>query len=322
MKLDYIDKVIRGFCSQIYYDSADSYKASMFLSGSGRSGTTWLAELLVSSGEIRYMFEPLHPAKHLKYLKASDLGFIGRNGEPNALAISYIDDVLRGNCRGLWMDKYNRAHFPKTRLIKEVRANLFLSWIASQYPGLKLVHMIRNPFLVAASQLKGYQRYGSWSPSLSDIKKDDWIAQRLPTDLSDSLAESESYSFYGKIFIRWLVENYIVLADLSKHDGKVAVYENLRKNSAEILPLIYNYLGLDWNNDKLNTIEVPSAMSRENETFAKGDGYISAIKQKLSTSEQKKLDALLVSAGFGFYLGSVDSLRINFSEFGDNLMFR
>ena len=113
---------IRG---QIYIEKTPSVENTVLLCGSGRSGTTWLANIINNDNLFRYMFEPFHPeqvsiVKHFnsrQYLRASN------KKEEFLLPATRI---LSGRVRNLWIDRYNKKIFPKRRLIKDIRINFLL----------------------------------------------------------------------------------------------------------------------------------------------------------------------------------------------------
>ena len=51
------------FSSNIYLDFCKDQKNVVFISGVGRSGTTWLTELINYNHRYRILFEPFHNKK-------------------------------------------------------------------------------------------------------------------------------------------------------------------------------------------------------------------------------------------------------------------
>ena len=66
------NKVSRSF----FVDLSTDYRDTILLAGSGRSGTTWVSDIMNYDNEYRYIFEPFHPRKvdfskefgHRKYM--------------------------------------------------------------------------------------------------------------------------------------------------------------------------------------------------------------------------------------------------------------
>src|SRR5262245_3197724 len=51
----------RLVCREILFDSTGEIRDAALVSGTRRSGTTWLADVINFDNHYRYMFEPFHP---------------------------------------------------------------------------------------------------------------------------------------------------------------------------------------------------------------------------------------------------------------------
>ena len=128
------------------------HRSSVFLAGSGRSGTTWLSEIINHSRGYRYVFEPFNPRvvgpfRHFRtkqYLRPDDRR--EEYLEPARLA-------LTGGLRDPWTDRFNRRIVARRRLIKDIRANLLLGWMRANFPGMPIIILLRHPCAVVASRL-------------------------------------------------------------------------------------------------------------------------------------------------------------------------
>jgi hypothetical protein len=104
-----LDRLLGG----LYVDlGKGDHRGSVFLAGTGRSGTTWLSDVVNHRGGYRYVFEPFHPGKveafaHFRprqYLRPDDrreefLGparrvLTGGSGTPGSTG------SIGGSCRG------------------------------------------------------------------------------------------------------------------------------------------------------------------------------------------------------------------------------
>ena len=47
---------------KLFIDLSRDYRRSVYLAGDGRSGTTWISEIINCDNRYRYMFEPFHPS--------------------------------------------------------------------------------------------------------------------------------------------------------------------------------------------------------------------------------------------------------------------
>jgi len=129
---------------QLYVDTAGGLENTIFLAGSGRSGTTWIAELMNFDNSYRFIFEPLHinrvplakPFGWRRYLRPDD---------DNPELLDSMKTILGGRFRNSWTDHFNRCWIPKKRLVKEIRANLLLGWLHKHFPQVRIVLLLRHP---------------------------------------------------------------------------------------------------------------------------------------------------------------------------------
>ena len=134
---------------QFYLDGED-YRQSILLAGTGRSGTTWVQECINRDNSYRVMFEPFHPLK-IPLLKDWSMGqYIPEHNLEEKFLIP-TKTILSGGIRHPWIDNFNRKHFVRKRLIKEIRAHLFLKWIKVNFPEIPIIFLLRHPCAVANS---------------------------------------------------------------------------------------------------------------------------------------------------------------------------
>jgi hypothetical protein len=129
------------------------HENAVFLAGVGRSGTTWIANIINYNREYRFIHEPFNPNRvrlvrafqYKQYLRPE-------NREPRYLEPAKA--VLSGRMRNRWTDTANKKIFARKRLIKDIRANLLLKWIHSNFPGIPIILLFRHPCAVANSWMK------------------------------------------------------------------------------------------------------------------------------------------------------------------------
>ena len=131
-----INKVKWDIYLRTFVERELNYKNSILLAGSGRSGTTWISDLINYQNEYRYLFEPFNPVRSdwcrgkltpHKYIRP-------KNQDKNLLEIA--EAILSGKLRGIAIDFYNRKLFYKKRLIKAICANLYLKWLKVNFPSM------------------------------------------------------------------------------------------------------------------------------------------------------------------------------------------
>lgn len=256
---------------------AGDYTNSVVLAGTGRSGTTWLEDIINSNGEYRVMFEPFYAGKidilegwrYRQYLRPDDCS--RRYIEP-AL------NILSGKIKHKWIDRYNKKIFAKKRLIKDIRIMLILGWIKANFPEIPIVLLLRHPCAVAVSKIKL-----NWETHLDEfLIQEDLVQDFLEPFLTEFRRPMDVFERH--VFL-WCVENYVPLRQFSEGEIKVVFYENVCVDPDSEIARIYKFLGIS--EEGLNRTEVsrPSALSRKDSAIYTGDNLVDGWRRSL-TSEQ------------------------------------
>ena len=210
----------------------------VIIAGSGRSGTTWIQDVLAEANGLRTVFEPLHPqgvsrARGLayRYVPADD-------DSPEVRR--FFDDLLAGRIRGLWPDyrirpdrfnllnhgvgevvwnarklvrhrrQYRDQRARPSAVIKMIRANLMLSWIASHYE-VPILLVVRHPCAVIASRLKigggDWDAHKALGHYLGDRRLVDAVRDRYGVDITRTDRGPEA-----TLAVVWCIENMLPLA--------------------------------------------------------------------------------------------------------------
>jgi Sulfotransferase family len=249
---------------RLYVDlGKGDHENSVFLAGSGRSGTSWLSEILKRGGGFRYVFEPFNPGKvgafgHFKskqYLRPDD----GRGEflDPARLA-------LTGALRDPWTDRFNTALVARRRLIKDIRANLLLAWMRANFPGMPIVLLLRHPCAVVASRLAL-----GWKDNLHETMEQRKLVEDflLPVEAEIRAARDD---FERHLFL-WCIDNYVPLKQFGRGEIYLAFYECLLANPKEELRSLSDFLGHDERGYK--GLKRPSPLSRKDAPVPSVDGW-------------------------------------------------
>ena len=136
--------------------------------GCGRTGSTWLAEMLADLPKIRRWHEPYF-GRFLRHLQDRP------------------DDVDRASSffarrhQSVWVDGLRRMFFAMVKdrypqfgqhalFIKEVNTPEIYPWISTLFPACRLVHLVRDPFDTLDSYLD-LQKPGSWNKQFGDTNE-------------------------------------------------------------------------------------------------------------------------------------------------------
>lgn len=136
--------------------SHDPSRAALVL-GSGRSGTTWLAEAIARRHRSRLLFEPFHP--RLGAMGQGARLFLDPAEHPPSFERS-ARRVLTGRARGPYIDGVLITRLPHGRVVKDVHASNLLPWLRANHPDVPAIHVVRHPIAASLSRLRADVFYG------------------------------------------------------------------------------------------------------------------------------------------------------------------
>lgn len=276
MSIRLMDSLLSKFRNTFLVDFGE-LSGTVILAGTGRSGTTWVENIINANNDYRVMFEPFYSGKidllsgwkYRQYLRVDDRRDI------------YLDSartILSGNIRDNWVDRYNTRWVAKKRLVKDIRIMLFLGWIKSNFPEIPIVFLMRHPCAVALSKVKL-----GW-----DTHLDEFVSQ--PELLEDYLAPYEdllgqSLSVFEKHIVLWCVESYVPLCQFSSNEILVVFYEELCANPDVEVKRIYSHINSNVTDGYEAAFSTPSALSRKESAINTGSDLVDAWRNALSDAE-------------------------------------
>ena len=227
--------------------------ANVWIAGSGRSGTTWLATMVAETVRARVIFEPLHPdawrGPELS-LVAGARPFLHWTERAQPVR-QYFDDLFSGRYANRWtrFGHNSRLRWPRILLsslgatrcvLKAIRSNLMLPWVTRQteYPVLLIV---RHPCAVVASQLK--RRWlGDIRPLLDSLSSIDGALHAHAGWLREASRDP-----IGLLAVRWALETLVPLRFAARDRLTVVHYESLAANPATEMQRVFTALGWPMN---------------------------------------------------------------------------
>jgi hypothetical protein len=209
-----------------------------------RSGSSWLGEILNSSPDVCYAFQPLFSYAFKGRLQDnSELKEI--NDFYRDLLNSDDDFVTQAEARRLGTKPLFEKHQTTHVAYKEVRYHYILENLVAQNPTQKVIGLVRHPLAVLSSWKNAPREFRAdmgWS------FKDEWKKANLKNQ-----NRPEEYFGYDKwkettLLFKRLNEQY-------PDNVKLVHYSNLLGNTMGVVKAIFDFLELDFTHQTKEFIE-------------------------------------------------------------------
>ena len=284
--------------SGLYLDLNRDYRNSIFLAGSGRSGTTWVSDIINYKNDYRYVFEPFHPGKveicrgfgRKQYLRPQD-----RREE----FLRPARRILSGGLRSGWSDRFHSRFVSRRRLIKDIRANLLLGWLRANFPEMPIILLLRHPCAVAHSKI----RLG-WKPYIEAFLSQRELVEDFLRPFEDEMRSAKT-DFERHVFC-WCVENYVPLKMLKRGEVHLTFYENLSEYPKDEVRRLFAFLGKDFDASVFERMKKPSLLSREGSAVLSGERLVDGWRRHVTDRQLGRALEILGHFGLdGVYSGKV-----------------
>lgn len=258
-----------------------NYKEPIWLVGDGRSGSTWVSDLINWDRRYREIFEPFHPYIVKRVQDFSLFQYLKPDDTESYLA-DFLRSVFSGEFKHLRADVSQPRLFYDGLLVKDIFANLLIPWVNQNLPHVRKILLIRNPFAVALSK----QRLKDWTwltePQLLLEQQplyEDYLApfEEVIRTVGDDLIERH--------ILIWAIIHYIPLMNLDSDDIYILFYEDLVSHPKEELERLFNFLGRDTSEGEnlFNRIYKPTRTSHGFTKALSRESLLDSWKDSLST---------------------------------------
>jgi hypothetical protein len=224
------------------------YSGTIIVAGSGRSGTTWLGNI-IAGDEYRILFEPFDQRRVPEFSGLSLRPYF-RPTRDYPQWRPMIEKVIKGDIANEWVDqdlaRLDGSRAPAGVLIKEIRANGVLAWLERNF-GCKIVFLLRHPCAVIASRMKL-----KWETHIDAFLSQPELMEDHLYPYEDVMKRAETD--VEKHAIMWCVENFIPLNQMKQHNWITCRYEELVDNAAAEVHRILLLLGLDFTDSRRRAI--------------------------------------------------------------------
>lgn len=284
-------------------------KKNVIITGSPRSGTTWLQELFCSIEKTYPIFEPLHLDECQKF---KELGFTWMQYIPEDYdwpeARELFGKLFRGQYLTPWMilqGDVNGLRNADFLIIKFVRANSLLPWLVNQFDIRPPIYILRHPCASVASQMKTHW----YTASKFTIPKTRFPEQY--TKYEPILKNINTKLEY--VAARWCLDNIVPLSHSGNNKLWITVYyENLITNPKEEVTYIFNRLNMELPRNIWDKINKPSAMTDRNSPLRQNNiEQLSKWKNELSEKDIDTILAMIKKFEISIYDDSIFPVKPN-----------
>lgn len=246
------------------------------------------------------MFEPFHPAEvplargfgYRRYIRPED---------PNPELLESARRVLSGNTRGPWTDRFHRRIVARRRLIKDIRANLFLGWLGANFPEMPVIFILRHPCAVALSRT----RLG-WRSRLGEFLEQPGLVEDFLGPVAGEMrtaATDPARTEFERHVFAWCVENHVPLSQLGRGRAHLIFYEKLCRSPEEELRGLFRYLGEELESSPPEALRSPSDLSRSGSAVLSGKDTVGAWRAELSEEQIRRAAGIIESFGLASIYG-------------------
>jgi len=305
-----VDCLFRVYSS--YAQKNRSPGDAVLLTGSPRSGTTWLYELFSSLLNTSFgIWEPLNPNKYhvLKHFEEPLRPYL-KPGTMSERDRMFFSNLLKGKFhQASTMEKFDlRKFFHEQKhnqplIIKSVRGTRILPWLADYFHLRYGFLLLRHPCAVISSQLE----HGSWDyikPS-NNLKH-----PKIVRELLDDLPQvkellNRRMTPEEKLAVTWGFDYYIPLKYWNKNNYYILIYEDLVDHNPEAIKAMLKVLGISSAPQKLSKLLTrKSSTTKEGDTMTQNDS-LSKWKTNLSGEQVDRILTVVRHFGLDFYNESV-----------------
>lgn len=229
---------------QMTYVDLGAPDATVFVSGMGRSGTTWLAALINHRFTHRVLFEPFRPDIVPMARAFGPFAYL-RPAEPDPVRREIAARIIAGRTPRGQIDRMHRGLIFRRRIIKDVRSNLMLGWLKSVAPFMPLVVIIRNPFAVASSwhRLAWGKVADRSNTELDVILSHGELLDDFPV-IRQAVREIDRTSAFELAMAQWCVLHLVPLQQVKSGSAQFVFFEDLLLDPVPTFQPLADYVGI------------------------------------------------------------------------------
>ncbi|WP_294952845.1 sulfotransferase domain-containing protein [Sulfurovum sp.] len=272
-----------------------NYCRTVWLIGDGRSGTTWVSNLINWDKRYRELFEPFHPWRLRPPFQMHH--YIRCHDEKNPLD-SVIDKVFSGRVLDDRVNEDNTGYWYRGLLVKDIFATLLAAKVKHDRPDIKVVLLIRNPFAVALS--KYHKRGWHWmTEPTAFLENRELVEDHLSPFVAIIEACEDDYIL--KQILIWSIVHYVFFRQFQEKDVYIVFYEELYMHPETELKNLFTFLQDEPVTEIADTVmqqlKKLSKVSGKTSTFMRGMSPIESWKNEIQPDVLEKGRHILETFG-------------------------
>ena len=335
-----ITKIISRLDKIIFNIKTFDMRDTIVLTGSPRSGTTLLMEILEVIPGYTSLFEPLNPIyfpestkagfqsrtylssstdwpEGEKYLRKIFTGGLSYNSswlEKGNYAKQNFNNILSSYLYQLKPEKLMHQLLGNKLIVKSTRLNRFLPWITERFQLRSMIFIIRHPCAVVASRFKPGQKLPlGLSPDIKSFPIREEILDEaskiegLDTSLLDKLKRIKTLEEI--IAASWCLDAYVPLSYPKPYPWTVVTYEKLIKDGKKEITRIFDEIGeKNVTRSAFRHLRMPSKVTQKNDykSVVNIDEQLSKWKKSLSEKQIERILEIVSAFGLDFYTDDLE----------------
>jgi hypothetical protein len=269
------------------------FKTPILITGTHRSGTTWVGSVLSQSEKVRYIYEPFNIGNRRNAPISNWYENVSYYSANNLVNIKhYLESFLVVNSLGLRNDlkigfryfignSYNKL--TRTTLLKDPIALFSAPFIYNTF-GAKVIVMIRHPAAFAASlKVKG------WEIDFRNFtRQENFLEEELKTFKESIIQATEkSFDIIDQAILFWNISHYIILKYISKYSNTWLFirHEDVSSNPQLYFSKMFQYINLPMDNNIQEYITASSTKSGNSRLMRNSLNNILNWRERLSINE-------------------------------------
>ena len=256
---------------------------TVIVAGTGRSGTTWLADIINFRDEYRVMFEPFHHQRVDAVSHFKSRQYL-RDDNREIEYLEPVELILAGRVRSKWIDRFNGKVAPKKRLVKDIRVNLLLKWMRSNFLQMPMILLLRHPCAVAHSRVRL-----NWETPFEGFLSQPDLMDDYLEPFKDMIVDIDNGdNEFEKAILLWCIETYVPIKQFGEDDIQIVFYEHLCTEPIAELTKLFRFLKTQYDNTVERYIGRASSMATPESAVIKGQGLIDGWRESLNERQVQR----------------------------------